>query len=258
MDIRGPHLLLAVIGTVGCSGAINPAPPDPMVAGLAWPAEFNGTPSEVRRLSRDELVASLRMLTGSAPARDDLPEEPRRGHGMLETSGLSFIATEVSKLRQVLAAFASADGIFLSHMAATGSGAAKVSALRIFTTFYANQVALLVDKLKTTNDVHGKPLLDSTLVVWVSELGGNSSNRDPHQTGGTPVVLFGGGQGTLRTGRYLRGKCQEGAYDAKAKNVEAGQDMAKLLVSVIRYMGLTDVDSVGVTGAKGRLDSLHT
>ncbi len=139
-----------------------------------------------------------------------------------------------------------------------GDSALKMSALGIFTTFYSNQVALLIDKLKATNDVNGKPLLDSTLVVWLSELGGNAGNRDAHQTGQTPVVMFGRGQGTFKTGRYIRGKCLDSTYDAKVKNVDAGQDMAKLLVSVIQYMGLTSIDTVGVTGAKGRLDSLHT
>ncbi len=117
---RSARLLVIGIGigtvAVGCAGAIGDGseepepnsivPPIPDTSGILWPVDYSGSPSALRRLSRDELVASLQMLVGSAPARDDLPEEPRRGHSVLQTSGLSFIATEVSKLRQVLSAFA--------------------------------------------------------------------------------------------------------------------------------------------------------
>lgn len=142
----------------------------------------------------------------------------------------------------------------------------KMEALRIFTTFYASQVALLVDKLKTTMDASGKPLLDSTLVVWVSELGGNDKNVDPHQTGMVPVVVFGRGQGLFKTGTYFRGKCPEttgfscfgpSGPCAGAAYQEAGRDMARLLVSVVQYMGLTDVRTVGKTGVTGPLISLY-
>ncbi len=73
---------------------------------LAWPVEWRGTPSPLRRLSRDEIVASVTMLIGMAPARIELPDEPRIGHGPLLTSGLSFIAPEVNKIKQVMADFA--------------------------------------------------------------------------------------------------------------------------------------------------------
>src|SRR5829696_8096766 len=43
----------------------------------------------------------------------------------------------------------------------------KALALQTFTTFYAEKLALLIDKLKTTIDASGKPLLDSTVVLWV-------------------------------------------------------------------------------------------
>jgi hypothetical protein len=72
----------------------------------AWPVKFTGQPSALRRLSRDELVASLTMLVGAAPARDDLPADQRTSHGAIMLAGTSFIATELSKLKVVLSAFA--------------------------------------------------------------------------------------------------------------------------------------------------------
>ncbi len=126
----------------------------------------------------------------------------------------------------------------------------KTQALQTFTTTYAEQVASLVDKLKTTNDALGKPLLDSTCVLWLSELGGNENDNGPHQTKGVPAVLFGNGQGTFKTGRYLRGKSSD-------DYAEAGRDNARLLLSMIQYMGLTNVNTVGVTGVSGPLKSLY-
>jgi hypothetical protein len=134
-----------------------------------------------------------------------------------------------------------------------GQSDAKTRAMSIFTTFYSTQVALLLDKLKSTVDAHGKPLLDSTLVIWASELGGNEKNNDFHQTGSLPVMLFGRGQGVFKTGRYIRGK----SGDKGNGGPEAGRDMARLLVSAVQYMGLTDVNTVGITGVKGPLSSLY-
>jgi len=37
---------------------------------------------------------------------------------------------------------------------------------------------------------------------------------------------------------------------------EAGRDMARLMVSLVQYMGLTDVNTVGATGVTGPLTSL--
>ncbi len=75
-------------------------------AGLLWPVRLDGAPSALRRLTRDELVSTLEVLTGTAPARDDLPEEQRSDHGPLLTSGMSFIGPEIGKLKQVMSDFA--------------------------------------------------------------------------------------------------------------------------------------------------------
>jgi hypothetical protein len=133
-----------------------------------------------------------------------------------------------------------------------GESEEKTTAMRIFTRFYASQVAALVDKLASTSDAGGRPLLESTQIVWASELGGDEKNHDAHQTGSLPVVLFGGSQGGLRTGRYLRGKSADGHQGW----IEAGRDMARVLVSAVRYMGLADIKTVGVTGVDGPLAAL--
>src|SRR5262249_46371726 len=98
-------------------------------------------------------------------------------------------------------------------------------------------------------------LLDSTMVLWASELGGSPDNTDFHQTSSVPAVLFGNGQGTIKTGRYIHGKSPD-LPSSGAGYVQAGRDMAMLLVSLIQYMGLTDVNTVGSTGVTGPLTLL--
>jgi hypothetical protein len=140
-----------------------------------------------------------------------------------------------------------------------GASANKTKAIRIFTEFYASKVALLLDKLKKTNDANGKPLMDSTVVVWSSELGGSKVNADSHQMGCIPVMFFGNGQGTFKTGRYIRGKTAEVRMrtDDPMGKREAGRDHARLLVSICHYMGLTDINSVGRSDGTGPWRALY-
>jgi len=128
-------------------------------------------------------------------------------------------------------------------------------ALRIFQTFYSSKLALLIDKLKTTIDASGNPLIDSTVVLCISELGGSEENTyDGHICSSVPAMLFGNGQGTFKTGRYIQGPSL-GVADPG--NAEGGQMTAKLLVSIMQYMGLTDVTTVGLTGVNGPLSLLY-
>jgi|GEM_PF-554001 len=132
------------------------------------------------------------------------------------------------------------------------NGADKWKGLSIFNKFYSAKIAQLLDALKTNKDVYGKPLLDSTVLVWLSELGGDLKHSVPHPTFSMPVIMFGNGQGTFKTGRYLRGKCPDGVVGSRMPSQkEAGADTARVLVSLMRYMGMNDVETVGRTGAKG-------
>jgi hypothetical protein len=135
----------------------------------------------------------------------------------------------------------------------SSSQAGKAQALQIFTTFYASQVALLCDKLKATLDASGKPLFDSTVVLWLSELGGDEANGDPHVTGSQPAVLMGSGQGLFKTGRYLKGPSVGG----NPGSADGGRMMAQLLIAVMQYMGLSDVNKVGLCDAVGPLAALY-
>ncbi len=92
--------------TVAPAFAAPGAPAEGHQQAFARLVDFSGKPSALRRLSRDELVATLQSLTGLAPERGDLPEEQRAGHHPLRTSGVSLIGSEVGKLFQVIKTFA--------------------------------------------------------------------------------------------------------------------------------------------------------
>lgn len=66
-------------------------------------------------------------------------------------------------------------------------------------TFYATQIAYLLQRMEEIVEPDGNTLLDNSLVLWVSEFG----NGGAHSTEDLPVVLAGGAGGRLVTGRHL-------------------------------------------------------
>jgi hypothetical protein len=114
----------------------------------------------------------------------------------------------------------------------------------IFQKYYSTQVAVLLKKLKE------RGLLHSTLVVDVSEMGGfnkEGTGIAVHNPGGVPVMLYGGTAGGFKPGRYIKGKSKEENSSYQLFHKDAGVDMARILISVMHYMGLTDVHHVGVS-----------
>jgi len=82
--------------------------------------------------------------------------------------------------------------------------AAAVDKLTRINTWYAQQLASLIARLKATPDGAGGTLFDGTLILWSNEL----AKGNTHGHIGVPYVLAGSAGGALRTGRYL-------AYDGQ-------------------------------------------
>lgn len=104
------------------------------------------------------------------------------------------------------------------------------SALRTIDRWEVTQFAYLLDKLKTTNDVEGNPLLDSCAVFFSSEI--SDGNRHNHND--MPVLVAGKANGQFTTGRHVR------YNDAP---------MANLFISMIQAMGV-DVMEFGDDGTR--------
>ncbi len=66
-------------------------------------------------------------------------------------------------------------------------------------TWYAQQLAALLDKLAGITDGDGQTLLDGSVVFWANELSAGAV----HNRRDLPWVLAGQGNGALRTGRYV-------------------------------------------------------
>lgn len=79
-------------------------------------------------------------LTGSAPARADLPSEPRSGGGPLHTSGVPFVASDLPRLAEVLRSFSeSAAPEVLRRSGCTETGRAQHDCLLRFAADFAAQ-----------------------------------------------------------------------------------------------------------------------
>jgi hypothetical protein len=107
----------------------------------------------------------------------------------------------------------------------------KVAKMSKINRYHAELFAGYLEKLRTTPDGDGS-LLDHITILY----GGGISNSTNHSGANLPVLLAGGGAGTLRGGRHL-------SYTDKPW-------MANLLVTLLDKFGLP-VDKVG--GSTGRL-----
>jgi hypothetical protein len=90
--------------------------------------------------------------------------------------------------------------------------------------WYAQQLFTMLQAMDAIDEGDGS-VLDNTLVLWGRELGSTSHAMQPW-----PLVMIGGAQGALRTGRFL----------------DVNQEpSAKLLVSVMQAMGMDTAMSIG-------------
>lgn len=92
--------------------------------------------------------------------------------------------------------------------------------------WYVRQFAGFLEKLKATEDADGKSLLHNSMIVYGS--GNADANRHTHEN--LPVVLAGGGGGTLTPGRYIR---------------HGSKPFTNLYLSMADRMGLADLPRFG-------------
>jgi hypothetical protein len=101
--------------------------------------------------------------------------------------------------------------------------------------WYMEQFAAFLQKLEQTKDIDGRSLLDNSMIVY--GCGNSDGNRHTHAN--LPIILAGGGGGSLHTGRYLK-------LD--------GVPMSNMLMSLADRMGAKGVQNFG--DATGRLDTI--
>lgn len=84
----------------------------------------------------------------------------------------------------------------LSHH---GRDKAKLEKIRDINIFHATQLAYLLEKLRATPDGSSN-LLENSMVAY----GSGNSDGDAHNHDNLPILLAGGGGGTLKSGRHIR------------------------------------------------------
>ena len=66
--------------------------------------------------------------------------------------------------------------------------------------FYVEQFGYFMERMRATEDIDGKSLLDNSMIVF----GSGISDPDRHSHDDLPVLLAGGGGGTLQAGRHVK------------------------------------------------------
>jgi hypothetical protein len=115
----------------------------------------------------------------------------------------------------------------LTHHSNRADWVAKVADID---RWYVRQFGRFLEKMRTTGDADGHPLLQNAMIVYGS--GNADGNRHTHTN--LPIVLAGGGGGTLSTGRYVR---------------HGSRPLTNLYLSLADRLGVRDLarfgDSVG-------------
>jgi hypothetical protein len=89
--------------------------------------------------------------------------------------------------------------------------------------WYASQFAYFLEKLDRTKDVDGKSILDNSMIMY--GCGNGDGNRHTHAN--LPIILAGGGGGTLNPGRFVK---------------HPSAPLTNLYLSMMDRMGVTGVE----------------
>src|SRR6185436_5228097 len=101
--------------------------------------------------------------------------------------------------------------------------------------FYLKQFSRFLQKMEQTRDVDGQSLLHNSMIVYGS--GNADGNRHSHTN--LPVLLAGGGGGTLTPGRHVR---------------HGGVPMSNMLLGMAGRMGARNLERLG--DSTGRLEAI--
>jgi hypothetical protein len=117
----------------------------------------------------------------------------------------------------------------LSHHQNIADKVAKVADIDLW---YVQQFAKFLGKLQATKDVDGNSLLHNTMIVY----GGGNADGNRHTHVNLPILLAGGGGGTLNPGRYVK---------------HGNQSAMNLYLSLADRMGVKNLERFG--DSTGRL-----
>jgi hypothetical protein len=120
----------------------------------------------------------------------------------------------------------------LSHHS---GNAQKIQKIADIDLWYAKQLARFLEKLRDTKDVDGNSLLHNSAILYGS--GNSDGNRHSHVN--LPILLAGGGGGTLSPGRYVK---------------HGSKPASNLFLSLADRMGVRGLERFG--DSSGRLTNI--
>jgi hypothetical protein len=121
---------------------------------------------------------------------------------------------------------------YLSHHQNKQDMIGKVAEIDLF---YTKELARFLEKMEQAKDVDGNSLLHNSMILYGS--GNSDGNRHTHTN--LPLILAGGGGGTITPGRYAK---------------FGGVPMSNLLLSLADRLGVQGVDRLG--DSTGRLEGV--
>jgi hypothetical protein len=101
-----------------------------------------------------------------------------------------------------------------------------IEKVKLIDRWYMQRFAAFLEKMQSTEDIDGKSLLDHSMILYGS--GNADGNRHTHED--LPIVLAGGGSGSMKTGRYVK---------------TAGVPITNLFLSMADAMGARGIESHG-------------
>ncbi|HMO85129.1 MAG TPA: DUF1552 domain-containing protein [Lacipirellulaceae bacterium] len=120
----------------------------------------------------------------------------------------------------------------LTHHQEREDWVAKVEEIDLW---YVRQFARFLEQLRGMEDVDGRSVLDNSMIVY----GGGNSDANRHTHTNLPIVLAGGGGGTLTPGRFVR---------------HGGVPASNLFLSLAERLGVADLPTFG--DSTDRLDDV--
>jgi hypothetical protein len=204
-------------------------------------AHLEGLRKLEQRLDSTVVAAcSAPMQPGTSTGRDNNANFPTEITSMLDimVHALACDLTRVASV-QISRGFSNVTHTWLGHTTAhhtmSHENADNRDKLMAIDNWYAQQIIGMLNAMNAINEGNGT-LLDNTLVVWGRELGTTSHRMQP-----MPLVMVGGAQGALRTGRFI---------DVN------NEPHAKLLVSICQMMGLSTNGVGDINANSGPLTKL--
>lgn len=115
------------------------------------------------------------------------------------------------------------------------NAADKIEKVAEIDFWYVQQFAKFLDKLQATKDVDGNSILQNSMIVY----GGGNADGNRHTHVNLPILLAGGGGGTLTPGRFVK---------------QGGKPATNLYLSMADRMGVKNLERFG--DSTGRLTNL--